>query len=99
MKVNMKITVFWDVMLYSLEKGNNVSHESPASIFRVEQSSDFLKPQCVFGFDLINDAPSNIQQNVMVRHETVQSKQLYFFSCLPKKLGVREICGSGTKSF
>jgi hypothetical protein len=37
MEVNLKITVFWNVMLYSLERGNNVSDESPALILKVEQ--------------------------------------------------------------
>jgi hypothetical protein len=37
MRVNMEVIVFCDVMLNSLEEYNNVSDETPASIFRVEQ--------------------------------------------------------------
>jgi hypothetical protein len=42
MKVTMKIILFWDLRLYSLADGTNVSEDSAASIFYPEEISSKL---------------------------------------------------------
>jgi hypothetical protein len=76
----MKITVFFDVTLFSLVDRKNISKETPVSIFRIEHSStlkmvtaDFTKvltshlkrQQAIFRVDYCDNLNSQIHLTVL----------------------------------